>query len=62
MIIIMGVSGSGKTSLGKQLSLRMSKPFYDADDFHTTANKNKMKSGHVVNRFRQGSMALRLSN
>jgi len=48
MIIIMGVSGSGKTSLGKQLSLRMSKPFYDADDFHTLANKNKMKSGHAL--------------
>ena len=48
MIIIMGVSGSGKTSLGKQLSIRMSKPFYDADDFHTLANKNKMKSGHAL--------------
>ncbi|MDB2633123.1 NADP-dependent phosphogluconate dehydrogenase [Flavobacteriaceae bacterium] len=48
MIIIMGVSGSGKTSLGKQLSLLTSKPFYDADDFHTPANKNKMKSGHAL--------------
>ena len=48
MIIIMGVSGSGKTSLGKQLSIQMLKPFYDADDFHTLANKNKMKSGHAL--------------
>ena len=45
MIIIMGVSGSGKTSLGKHLSIVSSTPFYDADDFHTQANKNKMASG-----------------
>ena len=41
----MGVSGSGKTSLGKHLSIVSSTPFYDADDFHTQANKNKMASG-----------------
>ena len=62
MIIIMGVSGSGKTSLGKQLSLRMSKPFYDADDFHTPANKNKMKSGHALTDSDRVPWLSRLSN
>ncbi|MGB2503330.1 MAG: decarboxylating NADP(+)-dependent phosphogluconate dehydrogenase [Flavobacteriaceae bacterium] len=51
MIIIMGVSGSGKTSLGKHLSRITSKPFYDADDFHSTANKEKMNSGQTLNDF-----------
>jgi len=49
MYIIMGVSGSGKTFLGKQLAKVISKPFYDADDFHSKANKIKMKSGHALN-------------
>ena len=45
MIVIMGVSGTGKTSLGKQLSQQTTWPFYDADDFHSKSNKDKMKSG-----------------
>ena len=49
MFIIIGVSGSGKTSLGKHLSLMTSMPFYDADDFHSKANKNKMRSGNALN-------------
>lgn len=45
----MGVSGTGKTSLGKQLSQSTEWPFYDADDFHPEANKEKMKSGIQLN-------------
>ncbi|MDG2371416.1 MAG: NADP-dependent phosphogluconate dehydrogenase [Flavobacteriaceae bacterium] len=41
----MGVSGTGKTSLGKQLSQQTTWPFYDADDFHSKSNKDKMKLG-----------------
>lgn len=44
----MGVSGSGKTSLGKRLALRLGLPFYDADDFHSEENKAKMKSGEPL--------------
>ncbi len=47
----MGVSGSGKTCLGKQLSQITSKPFYDADDFHSAANKDKMNSGQSLDDF-----------
>ena len=49
IIYIMGVSGSGKTTIGKKLSARTAIPFFDADDFHSPANKEKMKAGHPLN-------------
>lgn len=45
----MGVSGSGKTTIGLQLSKNTGFPFYDADDFHPKANVDKMASGHPLN-------------
>ena len=44
-VIVMGVSGSGKTSLGKTLAEKLGWDFYDADDFHPPANVAKMASG-----------------
>lgn len=41
--IIMGVSGSGKTTIGRILAKRLAINFYDADDFHSQDNINKMK-------------------
>ena len=43
--IVMGVSGSGKTSVGKSLAGRLGWDYYDADDFHPPANIVKMGSG-----------------
>lgn len=43
--IVMGVSGSGKTSVGKALADRLGWNFYDADDFHPPANIAKMAEG-----------------
>jgi gluconokinase len=43
--IIMGVSGCGKTSVGKALAERLGWDFYDADDFHPPANIAKMAGG-----------------
>ncbi len=43
--IIMGVSGSGKTTVGKLLSDRTGWTFYDADDFHPVENIDKMSCG-----------------
>jgi carbohydrate kinase (thermoresistant glucokinase family) len=43
IIILMGVSGCGKTTIGKQLSAKIGVPFFDADDFHPKANIDKMK-------------------
>eukprot|EP01035_Chromulina_nebulosa_P052582 gene52582-71743_t len=44
----MGVSGSGKTTIGKLLSEKIDLPFFDADDFHSTANKAKMHAGQPL--------------
>lgn len=44
-IIVMGVSGSGKTSVGRSLADHLGWDFYDADDFHPPANIAKMASG-----------------
>lgn len=41
----MGVSGSGKTTIGRLLSNKTGIPFFDGDDFHSLANKEKMKAG-----------------
>lgn len=43
--IIMGVSGTGKSTIGKLLSDRTGWTFYDADDFHPPANIDKMNRG-----------------
>ena len=43
--IVMGVSGSGKTSVGKSLAEHLGWDFYDADDFHPPANIEKMADG-----------------
>ena len=48
VIYVTGVSGSGKTTIGKLLSLKTALPFFDADDFHPAANKEKMKAGHAL--------------
>ncbi len=48
-IIIMGVSGSGKSVIGKLLAERLSIPFIDADDYHPDSNLLKMRSGRPLN-------------
>ena len=48
-IIVMGVSGCGKTSLGTELATALGWPFFDADDFHPPANVAKMRAGSPLN-------------
>ena len=48
-LILMGVSGSGKTSVGGGLSEALGWPFYDGDDFHPQANVDKMAQGIPLN-------------
>src|SRR5512142_511113 len=48
-IIVMGVSGSGKTSVGKALAEALGWNFYDADDFHPPENVAKMANGIPLN-------------
>ena len=42
--ILFGVSGSGKTTIGKLLSKILQKPFIDAYDYHTSENILKMEN------------------
>ncbi len=44
-LVLMGVSGCGKTSLGQRLSQILGWPFFDGDDFHPLENVAKMAAG-----------------
>lgn len=48
LIIIMGVSGSGKSTIGKEIASKLGVEFYDGDDFHPEANVSKMESGQPL--------------
>jgi gluconokinase len=45
IILIMGVAGSGKTTIGRRLAAHLGWPYHEADDFHGAANKDKMARG-----------------
>ena len=44
-IVVMGVSGCGKSSVGEALSARLAVPYRDGDDLHPPANVEKMRAG-----------------
>jgi 6-phosphogluconate dehydrogenase len=48
VIFVLGVSGSGKTSVGRLLASKLSIPFIDADDHHPASNIKKMSQGHPL--------------
>ena len=45
IVVVMGVSGSGKTEIGSRLAQRLGIEFIEGDDFHPPANVAKMRSG-----------------
>jgi gluconokinase len=47
-LVVMGVSGSGKSTVGAALGQRLRVPFADADDFHPPANIAKMTAGEPL--------------
>lgn len=48
IIVLMGVTGSGKTTIGALLAARLGVAFADADDYHPPANKEKMRAGQPL--------------
>ena len=45
ILLVMGVAGSGKTTIGRQLADALGWAYHEADDFHSAANKAKMGAG-----------------
>ncbi|MGC1192368.1 MAG: gluconokinase [Candidatus Binatus sp.] len=45
IVIVMGVTGAGKTTIGRALATALGWEFHDGDDLHSEANKLKMRSG-----------------
>ncbi len=48
VIIVMGVSGSGKSSVGSLLARELGWDYFEGDDFHPPANVEKMRGGHPL--------------
>ncbi|KAM6033725.1 putative gluconokinase isoform 1-T1 [Chlamydotis macqueenii] len=49
LVVLMGVSGSGKSTVGRRLAAKLGWKFYDADDYHSPENKKKMAEGIPLN-------------
>ena len=45
MLLVMGVAGAGKTTIASEIARRKGWIFLDADDFHSPANREKMRKG-----------------
>lgn len=48
VLVVMGVAGAGKSTVGRLLARRLDRVFLDADDFHPAANKAKMQAGQPL--------------
>lgn len=48
VVVLFGVAGSGKTTVGEALAQRLGVEFADADDFHSASNVEKMTSGQAL--------------
>jgi len=65
IVLLTGVAGSGKTTVGKRLAQELGWPFCDGDDFHPPANVEKMERGIPLtdaDRAAQGRLAGELSD
>lgn len=49
VLLVMGVSGSGKSTVGKLLATELDVPFFDGDDYHPEENVAKMAAGNPLN-------------
>jgi gluconokinase len=47
-VVVLGVSGAGKTTVARAVADRLGWPFAEADEFHPAANVEKMRAGHPL--------------
>jgi len=47
-VVVMGVSGAGKTTIARMLAAELRVPFIDADDLHSAESRAKMAAGHPL--------------
>lgn len=48
VLVVMGVSGAGKTTVGREIAERLGWPFFEGDDLHPAANVKKMEGGEPL--------------
>jgi gluconokinase len=60
LVIVMGVAGSGKSTIGRLAADGLGVPFVDADDYHTAENKHLMRAGIALDDARRGPWLDRL--
>ena len=48
-VVVMGVAGCGKSAVGRRLAAAINLPLIEGDDFHPSANKQKMQQGMALN-------------
>ena len=48
IILLMGVSGSGKSTIGRELALRLGWEFIEGDDYHSESSRSKMAAGQPL--------------
>jgi gluconokinase len=61
LVVVMGATGSGKTTIGRLLATRLGVPFVDADDYHDPENVVRMRRGEPLDDARRGPWLARLN-
>lgn len=49
ILFVIGISGTGKSTIGKILAQQLNLPFFEGDSYHSEANIEKMAGGHPLN-------------
>ena len=57
IVVVMGVTGAGKTTVGRLLAATLGCEFLDADDYHPPANVAKMRAGQPLDGRRSPALA-----